>query len=94
MVHKNVFYISASSTGHALVMNYILYRALNPNSNLPLSPISRLPPRMEQNPAYGQLSLSVDSNSTDYPGQSGGLAGVEYENTAGTIGSYAYITPT
>ena len=66
-------------------------RALNPNSNLPLSLSSRIPPNMERNPAYGQLSLSTDSNSTDYPGQSDELA-EEYENTGGTTGSYAYIT--
>ena len=57
-----------------------------------MSPSHHIPrPNMEQNPAYGQLSLS-DSNSMDYPGQYE-LAG-GYDNTAGTIGSYyAYITP-
>ena len=76
-----------------LMMNNVcnVIRALNPNSSLPLSPNSHVPPNMEQNPAYGQLSLSVDSSSIDYPGQSDELA-EEYENTGGTTGSYAYIT--
>ena len=70
-----------------------IYRARNPNSNLPLSPTHHIPHNMERNPAYGQLNLSVDSSSTDYPRQSNGLAGAEYDNTAGTIASYAYIIP-
>lgn len=82
------------STDVALTMNYVCQshiRAQNPNSNLPLSPSSHIPPNMERNPAYGQLSLSVDSNSSDYPGQSDELV-EDYENIGGTTGSYAYIT--
>ena len=75
-------------------MNLTLSRALNPNSNLPLPPSGHIPANMERNPAYGQLSLSIDSNSIDYQNQSGESDGLaeEYENTGGTTGSYAYIT--
>lgn len=75
-------------------MNLTLYRALNPNSNLPLPPSSHIPPNMEQNPAYGQLSLSIGSNSIDYQNQNGESDGLEeeYENTGGTTGTYTYIT--
>ena len=84
----------------AMMNHPIFFRIPNPNSNLPLSP-SQIPPRMEQNPAYGQLRASgSNTGSTDYPyyyeNEHSDILAEGYQNTRGTQAkapySYTYIT--